>query len=76
MFCPEGGLTVQICSFYFSGPLDVTSENNPSLQSPDQQSSEETLATDPWMRSGTSDTFKCSDQPLRRRALDHIGPQS
>ncbi|KAG8004260.1 Centrosome and spindle pole associated protein 1 [Nibea albiflora] len=43
--------------------------NSHSTPSLNLQSSEETVATDPWMRPGTSDTLKYLDRPSRRDRL-------
>ncbi|XP_040903340.1 centrosome and spindle pole associated protein 1-like isoform X2 [Toxotes jaculatrix] len=40
-----------------------------SLRNLNHQSSVETVATDPWMRPGTSDTLKCLDRLSRRERL-------
>ncbi|XP_044220221.1 centrosome and spindle pole-associated protein 1-like isoform X1 [Thunnus albacares] len=56
-----------------AGPVDLSDDDSsPPHFSPynrNHQSSVETVATDPWMRPGTSDTLKCLDRPLRRERL-------
>ncbi|XP_030001585.1 centrosome and spindle pole associated protein 1-like isoform X2 [Sphaeramia orbicularis] len=56
-----------------TGPVDVSDDDSSppqfSLNSPNQQSSVETVTTDQWMRPGTSDTLKCLDRPTRRGRL-------
>ncbi|KAM7417115.1 hypothetical protein PAMA_016971 [Pampus argenteus] len=55
------------------GPADPSDEDSsPPHFSPynrNHQSSVETVATDPWMRPGTSDTLKCLERPSRRERL-------
>ncbi|XP_070692820.1 centrosome and spindle pole-associated protein 1-like isoform X2 [Pempheris klunzingeri] len=55
-----------------AGPVDLSDDNSsPPRFSPHNlnQSSVETVASDPWMRPGTSDTLKCLDRPSRRERL-------
>uniref|UniRef100_A0A3B4UMY9 Centrosome and spindle pole associated protein 1 n=1 Tax=Seriola dumerili TaxID=41447 RepID=A0A3B4UMY9_SERDU len=56
-----------------AGPVDLSDDDSfpPqfSLHNLNHQSSVETVATDPWMRPGTSDTLKCLDRPSRRERL-------
>ncbi|XP_039979346.1 centrosome and spindle pole associated protein 1-like [Xiphias gladius] len=58
---------------YTAGPVDRSDDDSfpPqfSLHNLNHPSSVETVATDPWMRPGTSDTLKCSDRPSRREWL-------
>ncbi|XP_035525773.1 centrosome and spindle pole associated protein 1-like isoform X3 [Morone saxatilis] len=56
-----------------AGPEDLSDEDSSpprfSLHNLNHQSSVETVATNPWMRPGTSDTLKCLDRPSRRERL-------
>ncbi|XP_071313549.1 centrosome and spindle pole-associated protein 1-like isoform X2 [Trachinotus anak] len=53
-----------------AGPVDLSDDDSSpphfSLHNLNHQSSIETVATDPWMRPGTSDTLKCLERPSRR----------
>ncbi|KAM7389001.1 hypothetical protein PAMP_023001 [Pampus punctatissimus] len=55
------------------GPADPSDDDSsPPHFSPynrNHQSSVETVATDPWMRPGTSDILKCLERPSRRERL-------
>ncbi|XP_034453336.1 centrosome and spindle pole-associated protein 1-like isoform X4 [Hippoglossus hippoglossus] len=56
-----------------AGPVDLSDDDSSPTQSSSRnlnhQCSIETVATDPWMRPGTSDTLKCLDRPSRRERL-------
>ncbi|XP_027140182.1 centrosome and spindle pole associated protein 1 isoform X3 [Larimichthys crocea] len=57
-----------------AGPVDLSDDDDSSPRrfsrhSLNLQSSKETVATDPWMRPGTSDALKYLDRPSRRDRL-------
>ncbi|XP_060935736.1 centrosome and spindle pole associated protein 1-like [Limanda limanda] len=56
-----------------AGPVDLSDDDSSPTQSSSRnlnhQCSIETVATDPWMRPGTSDILKCLDHPSRRERL-------
>ncbi|KAI3352031.1 hypothetical protein L3Q82_020843, partial [Scortum barcoo] len=56
-----------------AGPVDLSDDDSSPHHFPrhnlNPQSSVETVATDSWMRPGTSDTLKCLDRPTRRERL-------
>ncbi|XP_070769650.1 centrosome and spindle pole-associated protein 1-like [Enoplosus armatus] len=54
-----------------AGPVDLSDDDDSSpprfsLRNLDHQRSVETVASDPWMRPGTSETLKCLGRPSRR----------
>ncbi|XP_026186465.1 centrosome and spindle pole-associated protein 1-like isoform X2 [Mastacembelus armatus] len=56
-----------------AGPVDFSDDDNSpprfSLHNLNHQSSIETVATDPWLRPGTSETLKCFNRLSRREQL-------
>nr|XP_019942477.1 PREDICTED: centrosome and spindle pole-associated protein 1 [Paralichthys olivaceus] len=55
-----------------AGPVGLSDDDSsppPFSRNLNHQCSIETVATDPWMRPGTSDTLKCLDRPSRRERL-------